>query len=216
MTRGTGKKGFVELVLQLESRGNFRRRGIIKSVAISAHWSDLPEVLAATQVFLNGAATDNDASEKHGASGNTAMTDQFQVFLSHNSDDKPVVRKLGNALKKRGIAVWLDEWALRPGVPWMDAIEDIITTCGSAAVCVGGYGIGPWEEPEMQALLRRFVKEKASGNILPVIPILLPGAPEEVKLPVFLEGYTWVDMRAGLRKKLLDRVQWGITGKNPN
>jgi hypothetical protein len=137
---------------------------------------------------------------------------QFDVFLSHNSKDKPEVKRLGEALKKRGLIVWLDEWELQPGLTWMDALEDIITTCKSAAVCVGAQGIGPWEQPEMQALLRRFVNEKRSGKIIPVIPILLPGAPDNVKLPVFLEAYTWVDLRPGLTKEGLDRVQWGITG----
>jgi tetratricopeptide (TPR) repeat protein len=140
----------------------------------------------------------------------------FDVFLSYNSVDKPEVKRLGEALKKRGLTVWLDEWELQPGQPWMDALEDIIATCKSAAVCVGTSGIGPWQEPEMTALLRRFTNEKNSGNVVPVIPVLLPGAPEGLKLPLFLEAYTWVDLRAGLKKEGLDRIQWGITGVKPN
>ncbi len=31
------------------------------------------------------------------------MSDQFDVFLSHNSKDKPAVIQLGKALKKRGL-----------------------------------------------------------------------------------------------------------------
>jgi hypothetical protein len=42
----------------------------------------------------------------------------------------------------------------------------------------------------MKALLRRFVNEKKTGNILPVIPVLLPGAPATIKLPLFLEEIT--------------------------
>jgi hypothetical protein len=38
----------------------------------------------------------------------------FDVFLSHNSNDKPSVKALGTALKQRGLSVWLDEWELRP------------------------------------------------------------------------------------------------------
>ena len=67
----------------------------------------------------------------------------------------------------------------------------------------------------MKALLRRFVKEKKSGNILPVIPVLLPGAPASVKLPLFLEEFTWVDLRNGLTKDGLDKLVWGITGMKP-
>ena len=139
----------------------------------------------------------------------------FDVFLSHNSKDKLTVRRLGKALKKRGLSVWLDEWELQPGLTWMDALEEIIASCRSAIVCVGENGVGPWEVPEMQALLRRFVDEKKTGDPAPVIPVLLPGAPAEVKPPVFLGAYIWVDLRDGLKKQGLDRLEWGITGCKP-
>jgi hypothetical protein len=139
----------------------------------------------------------------------------FDVFLSHNSKDKPAVKSLGGALKQRGLSVWLDEWELRPGLTWQDALEDIVTGCKSSAVCFGGSGVGPWEDPEMQGLLRRFVNDKKIGNIVPIIPVLLPGAPADVKLPLFLEAFTWVDLRNGLTADGLERLRWGITGEKP-
>ena len=139
----------------------------------------------------------------------------FDVFLSHNSQDKPAVKSLGAALKQRGLSVWLDEWELRPGLTWQNALADIIGGCKSAAVCFGGTGIGPWEEPEMEALLRRFINEKKAGNVVPIIPVLLPGAPTNAKLPLFLEAFTWVDLRRGLTADGLDRLRWGITGEKP-
>ena len=84
-----------------------------------------------------------------------------------------------------------------------DALEEIIANCKSPAVCVGDDGIGPWQDPEMKALLRRFVNEKKTGNIVPIIPVLLPGAPGDVKLPPFLEEFTWVDLRDGFVRKVL-------------
>jgi len=33
----------------------------------------------------------------------------YDVFLSHSSKDKPVVRELANRLKQDGLRVWLDE-----------------------------------------------------------------------------------------------------------
>jgi TIR domain-containing protein len=139
----------------------------------------------------------------------------FDVFLSHNSKDKPAVKTLGTALKRRGLSVWLDEWELRPGLTWQDALEDIVTSCKSAMVCFGRSGVGPWEEPEMLGLLRRFVNEKKIGKVVPIIPVLLPGAPADVKLPLFLEAFTWVDLRNGLTADGLERLQWGITGEKP-
>lgn len=137
----------------------------------------------------------------------------FDVFLSHNSKDKQAVETLGKALKERGLSVWFDKWELRPGLTWQDALEKIVTGCKSAAVCFGSSGVGPWEEPEMQALLSRFVNGKKIGNVVPIIPVLLPGAPKDVKLPLFLEAFTWVDLRNGLTEECLERLEWGITGK---
>ena len=102
------------------------------------------------------------------------QSDEFDVFLSHNSQDKPHVRQLGEALKSRGLSVWLDEWELVPGRPWQKALEEIIHTTKSAAVLVGKDGIGLWEAPEMRACLDQFVRRK-----LRVIPVLLPGAPRQ-------------------------------------
>jgi len=45
------------------------------------------------------------------------MADSFtyDVFLSHNSQDKPRVRALAERLRDAGLRVWLDEWIIRPG-----------------------------------------------------------------------------------------------------
>ena len=40
---------------------------------------------------------------------------KYDVFLSHNTKDKPRVLKLGERLKKEGLRVWFDAWNVRPG-----------------------------------------------------------------------------------------------------
>lgn len=139
------------------------------------------------------------------------MADSFDVFLSHNSKDKPAVRELAETLRDRGLKVWLDEWELAPGRPWQEALENIIRTTRSAAVLVGKDGLGPWQNAEMRALLSEFVNRR-----LPVIPVLLPNAAKKPRLPLFLRRFTWVDFRPGLSEDALDRLHWGITGKKPN
>lgn len=136
--------------------------------------------------------------------------DRFDVFLSHNSADKPMVRRLAKKLQTRGLRVWLDESHLIPGRPWQEELESIISRVNAVAVLIGGSGVGPWEMPEMRACLQESVRRG-----LPVIPVLLPGAPAEPELPVFLREFTWVDLRGGLRKKGVDRLHWGITGEAP-
>jgi tetratricopeptide (TPR) repeat protein len=137
--------------------------------------------------------------------------DTFDVFLSHNSKDKPVVRQIAEALRGRGLRVWLDEWELVPGRPWQEAVEDIIASVRSSAVLVGPDGLGPWEIPEMRACLSQLVRRK-----LPVIPVLLPDCPNPPELPLFLGEVTWVDLRGRITEEGLDRLEWGITGRKPN
>ena len=43
------------------------------------------------------------------------MDEEFDVFLSHNSIDKPWVIALKAALVERGVKVWLDCDEIRPG-----------------------------------------------------------------------------------------------------
>lgn len=147
-----------------------------------------------------------ETDEEHDAEA----TRRFDVFLSHNSKDKPAVLVLAEALRGRGLRVWLDVWELVPGRPWQEAIEQVIATASTAAVVIGRDGIGPWEEPEMRGCLQQFVSRR-----MPVIPVLLPGAPAEPKLPLFLGQLTWVDLRDGVGEKGLDRLEWGITGIKP-
>jgi hypothetical protein len=133
------------------------------------------------------------------------------IFLSHNSEDQPVVREIAAALKRRRFQSWLDEEDLPPGRPWQDVAEEAIKTCQSAVVFVGQSGMGPWEREEVRALLTQAVKRG-----LAVIPVLLPGSPKKPDLPLFLAERTWLDLRAdGITPEGLDRLVWGITGKKP-
>jgi tetratricopeptide (TPR) repeat protein len=133
------------------------------------------------------------------------MPPTFDLFLSHNSRDKPAVREIAEALRGRKIRVWLDEDELIPGRPWQEALEEIIETARAAAVLVGKDGLGPWEDREMRACLSEFVDRE-----LPVIPVLLPGAPAKPKLPLFLRAFTWVDLRSGITDRALDRLVRGV------
>ena len=103
------------------------------------------------------------------------------------------------------------EEQLVPGRSWHEALEKIIQTTRTAAVLVGKDGHGPWEIPEMRASLSEFMNRK-----LRIIPVLLPGAPAEPELPLFLRAFTWIDLRGGLTDGGLDRLEWGITGVKPS
>lgn len=45
----------------------------------------------------------------------SAVKSSFDVFLSHNAQDKPRVLRLAERLREAGLRVWLDEWVIRLG-----------------------------------------------------------------------------------------------------
>jgi hypothetical protein len=130
----------------------------------------------------------------------------FDVFLCHNSRDKPEVKALAVRLMERGIKPWLDEWELRPGLRWQPLLEEQIRAVKSAAVFVGADGIGPWQTEEIGAFLSTCVERG-----IPVIPVLLREAPLQPALPLFLAQRTWVDFRSS-EPDPLERLVFGISG----
>ncbi len=139
---------------------------------------------------------------------------QFDVFLCHNSVDKEAVRKIAEQLKyEYKIEPWLDEWELRPGSPWQSELEKQIAHIKSAAVFVGKSGISPWQENEIYSFLLQFEQRKCR-----IIPVLLPNAPEQPKLPIFLQDRLGVDFRRehrGVYNAPMVMLVSGITGKKP-
>jgi hypothetical protein len=47
----------------------------------------------------------------------------YDVFLSHNSNDKPRVRSLAEKLRAAGLRLWFDEWVIRLGDGIYQSIE---------------------------------------------------------------------------------------------
>ena len=132
---------------------------------------------------------------------------EYDVFLCHNSQDKPTVKAIGEHLKERGIRPWLDEWEFRPGTDWQETLEQQIKHIKSVAVCIGPGGLGPWQNLEQKAFIRQFVQRQC-----PVIPVILPECQETPQIPVFLQGLMWVDFRK-IDPDPLNQLIWRITGE---
>jgi hypothetical protein len=47
----------------------------------------------------------------------------FDVFISYNGQDRQLVLKLAEALKERGLKVWLDVWIVKPGERWIYCVR---------------------------------------------------------------------------------------------
>jgi hypothetical protein len=140
---------------------------------------------------------------------------KYDVFLSHNSADKPVVEAIARRLRELAhLEPFLDKWHLVPGEPWQEALEEAIDASRTCAVFLGPAGMGSWENEEMGAALDIRVRQPAFR----VIPVLLPSAslPERGRLPRFLSRLTWVDFRPGLDDPdAFHRFVCGIRGVAP-
>jgi hypothetical protein len=136
-------------------------------------------------------------------------TEDFDVFLCYNHNDQKTIIEIGERLKERGLLPWLDIWEQRPGFSWQAVLEVHIRSIKAAAVFVGKSGVAPWQQQQIQSLLREFVEREC-----PVIPVLLAeiSEEEEPELPLFLKNNVWVDFRKR-DPDPMEQLMWGITGK---
>jgi GTPase SAR1 family protein len=124
-------------------------------------------------------------------------SEQFDVFLSHNSKDEPEVRDLAKRLRAEGLLPWLDKERILAGDQFVPELEPAMQVIPVALVLIGPNSQGRWQAQEYYVLLQRFVEHrKQSGTKrLILIPVLLPGAPEEPEVPPFLGTFNRVDFR---------------------
>ncbi|MGH3410767.1 MAG: toll/interleukin-1 receptor domain-containing protein, partial [Streptosporangiaceae bacterium] len=111
-------------------------------------------------------------------------------------------------LRDRGLRPWMDERQLRPGSSWLPDLEEIIQRVPAAALIMGAQR-GPWQQMEIEAFIQQSV-----GRGCAIVPVLLPDA-STADLPVFLQGFTWVNL-AEPEPDPIERLVWGITGRPPS
>ncbi|MBO1057757.1 MAG: TIR domain-containing protein [Dolichospermum sp. JUN01] len=136
------------------------------------------------------------------------------VFLCHNSEDKPEVEKIRTELLQREIDAWLDKYDFEPFRLWQDQLEEIIGQIEAAAIFIGSSGVGHWADIEMKGFLVEFVKRKLRMGLV-ILPSCKYSLTElEEKTPRFLRGFHWVDFRQQDPDPMKQLI-WGITGIRP-
>ena len=180
----------------------------------------LVDLLAAPTAASTAVANDIDAHAKAGRQRITAewvikakeAEGKYDVFLSHNSKDKAEVEEIARELKKVGIRPWLDKWDLAGGDKIADALEKAIKSINCAAIFFGPADKGNWHIMEIRAYLEPWARGDAR-----MIPVILPEAPKEPDLPIWLRQPLWVDMRGWKEAKsaAFYHLVCGILGKPP-
>lgn len=117
------------------------------------------------------------------------------VFISHSSVDKPIVRKLAVSLLSEGIPVWLDSWQLEVGDSLLDKVYAGIEESAVVLLTVSKNSVeSGWVNRELNAAL---AKEQQVGRRL-VIPVKL----DDCALPLKVADRFYADFSSGFSQPL--------------
>src|SRR5258708_23609908 len=112
----------------------------------------------------------------------------FDVFLSHNSNDKPRVLKLAKRLRAAGMQVWFDEWEIKPGDDIYLAIERGLDASRVILLFLSPAALGSgWVALERSTVLFRDPTNEGRR----FVPVLLA----DCDLPDTLSRYKYIDLR---------------------
>jgi WD40 repeat protein len=117
----------------------------------------------------------------------TTGHESFDVFVSYSRLDAREAGEIDCFLRARGLNPFFDRRKLAPGLPWIRALEQAISSARAAIVLIGPRGIGNTQQYERELALYR----QSRDPTFPVVPVLLPGSDDR---PFdFLRVLTWVD-----------------------
>jgi len=133
---------------------------------------------------------------------------QFDVFLSHHSVDKPWAITLKDALRSRGLAVWLDRDEIRPGDLFVSALESGLEESKAVVLIVSPESMkSKWVKEEYSRALALAQDKRRS---LQLVPLVL----RDATLPGFLANRSWVEFRNVAEFDAnVEQLVWGITGR---
>ncbi len=108
------------------------------------------------------------------------------VFLSHNSKDKPWVKKLAERLTSDGVVVWLDEAELNIGDSLIEKISDGIQEMEYVAAVISKNSVeSTWVQKEISLAMSKEI----SGRTVTVLPLLI----EKCRRPAALTDKFYAD-----------------------
>src|SRR5918911_4637417 len=108
------------------------------------------------------------------------------IFMSHNSKDKPFVRRLAKELESYGVKVWVDEAEIKIGESLTQKIGQAIEETDFFAVVLSKNSIdSAWVQKELEIAISKEIERKQ----VVVLPLLL----EPVLIPAFLKDKLYAD-----------------------
>jgi TIR domain len=85
----------------------------------------------------------------------------YDLFVSYHWRDRELVEAVARELRDHGLKVFLDRWYLLPGQSWVAALAKVLGESGAAAIFLGPFGMGRWQQREMESALDRQARSLA-------------------------------------------------------
>ncbi len=101
----------------------------------------------------------------------------INVFLAHSARDRQWVREFAKALEEQQLTVWLDEWTLKPGMPWKDTLEQALRDSETIVSVMDVESESDWSSWALYEI------GLAVGMNKRIVLVLPPNAPLD-KLPI--------------------------------
>jgi hypothetical protein len=109
------------------------------------------------------------------------------VFVSHRQADAAVARRLADAIRGAGHAVWLDEWEIGIADSVVEQIERGLQGASYIVLCYSDLGVmSPWMSREWMSALAR----QLEGHGVRVLPLRLTGG----EPPALLADIKYADL----------------------
>lgn len=114
---------------------------------------------------------------------------EFDVFLSHSSLDKHIVRPLAQRLRESGVRVWFDEWQIPKGAPIPGKVEQGLEQSRILLLCMSANAFASdWASLEAQSFRFRDPTNKS----LSFLTLRL----DDAKLKTTLAPLNYIDWRS--------------------
>lgn len=121
---------------------------------------------------------------------------KYDVFISHSAKDREFVTALASDLVQSGLNVWLDQWNIKVGDSFAQAIDEAIKESRFLLIVMSpDYFQSTWTRQEWQYGLANELQEKG----IRVIPVLY----RDCDIPPMLRTKQWVDFRDQKEYKII-------------
>ena len=98
-----------------------------------------------------------------------SKTYTYDVFISHASNDKPIVEKIVQDFKNAGISYWVDYEQIKFGDPITNKIEEGLAESKSVLVCISSsLGRSNWSMAEYGPILNRQLSHPSGKRVIPL------------------------------------------------